>query len=322
MDLVLLAVKNDLDNVLQTGGYLLTTLFTLAVFINYLGILSNKSNWSDLLMRLVVGFILIQNYVWVMDTTKNIVVGLDQKINPEQSYVNQYAAMSDNMQKTYEANTQTNFVSQVTGLFGRFTLHNLIINLSFIFYAVISKVMESIRYALVGIMYKLGPVLVPLILFSSTSKILKGWFTSYVSILCWPILWHIALSVAVALSAQIGSSGQGIEQFACLNFAVCFVLIFTPLIISSLVAGVGIGGAASIAGAVISRTALNSITQLGKTTVRTMAAVGSGVQAMQDLRTPTTMSGKFKTFMTGAETFAFSNSSQSIKKTFDKGKKK
>ena len=297
MDLVLLAVKNDLYSVLQTGWYLLSSLFILAVFINYLGILENKANWTSLLLRLVIGFVLLQNYVWLMDTTKEIVVGVDARINPEQSYINQYASMSDNLRSSFEANTQTSFVSKVTGFFGRFTLHNLVINLSFIFYALISKVMEVIRYSLLGIMYKLGPVLVPLILFNSTCGILKGWYTSYVTILAWPILWHIALSVAVALSAQIANSGQGIEQFAAINFAICFVLISTPLIMSHLVSGGGVGGSASVAAAFLSTHLFNNLSRANTSSFYGVSRAMTGVME-RNSRTPTTMPGKFKTMMT------------------------
>ena len=113
---------------------MLTALFVVAVFMNYLDVLNNNVNWANVIMRLVLGFVLLQNYTWIMDTTRDIVAGLDVRINPDQSYVNQYAEMGDNMQKQYEANTQTSFVSNVSNfLFGKFTLHTLIINLSFIF---------------------------------------------------------------------------------------------------------------------------------------------------------------------------------------------
>ena len=317
MDLVLMAVKSDLDNVLQIGRYLLTGFFTVAVFINYLGILQNKNGWGDLLIRLVVGFIVLQNYVWIMDTAKDIVVGLDQSINSQQNYIDQYTAMSDNMQTQYENNTQTSFISGVTNLFGRFTLHNLIINLSFMFYAIISKVMEAIRYCLIAIMYKLGPVLLPLILFHSTSRIIQGWFTSYISVLAWPILWHIVLSIAVALSAQIGNSGQGIEEFACLNFAVCFVLIFTPLIMSNLVAGIGLGSVASLAGVILSRITLNSITQATRGGVKVLSAgVTKAAQATTVLKQTPTLSGHFRKVMVDRNQNN-KNSSQSLKKTMD-----
>ena len=39
------------------------------------------------------------------------------------------------------------------------------------------------------------------------------------------------------LKRQIAQTGEGIEQFACLNFAICFVLVFSPMIVSGLVAG-------------------------------------------------------------------------------------
>lgn len=306
MDLVITAVKSDLFTVLDTGRYLLTALFLLAVFMDYLDVLKTNINWSDVIIRLVLGFVLLQNYTWIMDTTRDVVIGIDEKINPDQSFVNQYAQMSDNMQQQYEANTQTSFVSNVSNfLFGKFTLHTLIINLSFIFYAVASKVMEAIRYSLVGILYKMGPILIPLILFKSTGNVLRGWFTSYISVLCWPILWHIALSIAVAISTQIGATGQGIEQFASLNFAVCFILIFSPIIVSGLVAGAGMGAASSIAGFIASSGIINTITRAGQSGIRSMGNTFQGRPNTQNYtspyQTPTTTGGKFKDAMTDSE---------------------
>lgn len=306
MDLVITAVKSDLFTAIEAGRYILSAFFIIAVFRSYLDVLNTNVNWSEVIIRLVIGFALLQNYTWIMDTTRDVVVGIDEKINPDQSFINQYAAMSDNMQKQYEANTQTSFISNVSNfLFGKFTLHTLIINLSFIFYAVVSKVMEAIRYSLVGILYKMGPILVPLILFKATGNILKGWFTSYVSILCWPILWHIALSVAVALSAEIGASGQGIEQFACLNFAVCFVLVFSPMIVSSLVAGVGMGASASVAGFMANNSLFNSAFRTGQSSLRTMGNVIQGRPDPKSIppipQTPTTMGGIFKDMMLGSK---------------------
>ncbi|MBF0489359.1 MAG: type IV secretion system protein [Candidatus Omnitrophica bacterium] len=295
MDIVLSAIRGDLTTILTTGRYMLVSLFLLAVFVNYVGILSHSVNWADVIVRLVIGFVLLQNYIWIMDTTYAIVTGVDQTINPDQNFVDQYAAMSNNMQGQFQSNTQTSIVSQVgNAIFGRFSLHNLIINLSFIFYAVISKIMEAIRYSMTGILYKLGPVLIPLVLFKSTERVFKGWYTSYVAVLCWPILWHIALSIAVALSNQIGSSGQGIEQFACLNFAVCFVLIFSPFIINSMVAGVGAGSSGAVGGLLSTNQLSNTVTGLYKDTMKNFNQA-----AMLSTQTPTTSPGKFKDLMTG-----------------------
>ena len=58
MDLVITAVKSDLFTVLETGRYLLTALFLLAVFMDYLEILNTNVNWSDVIIRLVLGFVL------------------------------------------------------------------------------------------------------------------------------------------------------------------------------------------------------------------------------------------------------------------------
>ena len=294
MDLILLAVKADLNNVLNVGQYMLLSLFGVAVFMNFLNILKYHINWADVILRLVVGLVLIQNYPWVMDTTRNIVVGVDEMVNPNHDFVSQYSLMSQNMQKEHEKTTIQSVVSNFTpGGFVRNILRNWIINFSFMFYAIISKVMEAVRYCLVVILYKLGPVLIPLILFQSTASVVKGWFTSYVSALCWPILWHLILGIAVILGQQAGSSWQGLEQFACLNFAICFVLIFSPFIINSLAAGVGTGSSAAMAGVMSSSAVTKFVTKMGS------AGIAAGGMAALGGRTPTTSSGRFRDTMLG-----------------------
>ncbi len=276
MEFVTDVVKEDLNGVMQVGRFMIASLFALAVLTHYLGIFHNNSNWSSLLLRLVVGFVLLQNYVWIMDTTKDIVIGLDAKINPNQDFVNQYVQMVENVRAEYEESIQQNFTTRILD-FGKNTVHNLIINFSFIFYAIVSRIMEAIRYSVVGIMYKLGPVLIPLILFNSTKRVLNGWFTSYVSVLSWPILWHITLSIAVAISERIGVSGEGIEQFVALNFAIGFILVFSPMIITSLAAGIGAGGAVSLAGAFATKMALDTMKQGGRVGVAGLAGAAGGV---------------------------------------------
>jgi type IV secretory pathway VirB6-like protein len=136
-------------------------------------------------------------------------------VNPNQDYVSQYAQISNNAHQQHEASIQQGILSQaVNTLFGWFSLHTLIMNLSFIFYSIMSKVMEAVRYTMTAILYKLGPVLIPLILFQSTIHMVKGWFVSYVSVLCWPILWHIVLAMAVTISGN----NPTLEQFAFFSF--------------------------------------------------------------------------------------------------------
>lgn len=297
MDLVIQAVKNDLPNCLNTGRLMLASLFVFAVFVRYVGLLSHHVNWADVIMRLVIGFVLLQNYTSIMDTTRDIVSSVDQTVNPEQDFVSQYAQMSNTMQTQHENTTRQSILTQVVNAavsFGRNTLRNLIINLSFILYAVISNIMESIRYCTTAILYKLGPVIIPLVLFESTGQVVKGWFTSYVSVLCWPILWHIVLGIAVTVGGQIPTNG-GLEQFACLNLALCFVLIFSPFIINSLVAGVGAGSSAALSGLMSTNTAGNVTVSTGNAGFKLAGAfIGE-----RFIRNSTILPGKFKSFMVG-----------------------
>jgi hypothetical protein len=97
-----------------------------------------------------------------------------------------------------------------------------------------------------------------------------------------------------------------------MNFAVCFILIFTPMIISGLVAGVGMGSGPSLAGAVVTRMLMNYVPVVRNAAAQTAGIVKGGYRVFQNPRTPTT-SGKFKAAMTGTG----SSPSAFIKKTTD-----
>ena len=295
MDLIIQAVKGDLSNCLSAGQTMLVSLFAVAVFVRYVGLLTHHVNWAEVIVRLVIGFVLLQNYTWIMDTTRTIVSDVDSTINPTQDYVSQYATMSQNIQQRQQSQTRQSILTQIgKGFFGPFSLHNIIINLSFIAYAILSKIMEAVRYSMTAILYKIGPVLIPLVLFQSTGHVVKGWYVSYVSVLCWPILWHIVLGIAVNLSNQQVASGSIVEQFAAINFAVCFVLVFSPFIINSLVAGVGAGSSAGLSGLMSTNATNTLMTTTGYAGFKTGTAfIG------ERIKNSTILPGKFKDFMLG-----------------------
>ena len=124
-------------------------------------------------MRLVIGVILLQNYVWLMDTARTIVTSVDQMVNPNQDFVSQYAQMSNNFWQQQQAATQPSIISAIKNYFSSAIFHNLIINISFILYAIVANIMEQIRESWVAIMYKLGPFLYLLFYLKQRKGLLK-----------------------------------------------------------------------------------------------------------------------------------------------------
>ncbi|MCA9408602.1 MAG: hypothetical protein KC733_07925, partial [Candidatus Omnitrophica bacterium] len=139
----------------------------------------------------------------------------------------------------------------------------------------------------------------PFLVFKSTIRIVEGWFKSYVSVISWPIIWHIVLSIAVTLSGSIDLTLDGVEKFIMLNFAVCFVLIFTPMIMSSLISGAGIGAAASWAALGAVYNISEHVKRGGRTATGTLAgsvdsAVGSALSGEYKSIVPASLSGGFR----------------------------
>lgn len=251
MDIIIDTIKQDIGTVITVGQQLAGFFFLLACLFNYIVTLQGKSSWTRLITSLVIVFVMLHHYVWIMDSTKLIVDGVRSEVTSNQNFVTQYQDMVERFQEVYEDNEGTHFVAGISiERISQKMLHNLIVNLSFIFYGLISFIMNALRADLIGILWMLGPLLIPFLLFQSTMKIVGGWYTGLISIYLWPLVWQITLGIAVAQSGNIQVNGQGLIEFISLNFATCAMLIMAPLLISSLAAGAGAGFVGSIASAV------------------------------------------------------------------------
>jgi len=253
-------IKADLNTSIETGEILLFGLFPLAVLFTLLAVFANKANWSSLILRVIIGIAMIQSYTWIMDMTRDLVVGVNDKIVPVQDFVEQYQQIVENFRTYYENNQQKGFLNQLKE-FGKNSITNLVINLSFIFYGIASYVMNTVRFIIAGFLYKIGPALIPFLLFRSTVKVVAGWYTSYVAVLLWPIIWQITLAIAVTISANIAETGDGLMNFISINFAVSAMLIFAPMIVTALAAGYGVGAVASFAGVLATTKAFDTLQQ-------------------------------------------------------------
>ena len=281
---IMAAVSTEIADMLVLGRWLLAAFFSLAVLFTYIGLFQNKNGFSRLILSLVIGFVMLQSYVWMMEHTRQIIDGVSYRINGTENYLEEYLNMGALVQEAHEGKVEGGLISKTMDAvanFGKETIHNFVVSSSFIFFSIVTKIMSSIRGCLVGILYLLGPILIPFILFDTTRKILRGWFTSYVGCLSWPILWNLTLKLAVAY-AQKFSIEEGavpldsLEPFVALNFAVGFVVVFSPMIVTSLAHGVGAGAAASLAGAFATNNAVNVVSKGFGVAGRTMQGAASG----------------------------------------------
>jgi hypothetical protein len=259
-DTLINIIKADLGSSIETGEVMLFGLFPLAILFTLIAVFSNKASWSSLIARVLIGIAMIQSYTWIMDTTRDLVTGVNEKIIPAQDFIAQYQQIVENFRTYYENNQQKGFLNQFKE-FGKNSITNLVINLSFIFYGIASYVMNTVRFIIAGFLYKIGPALIPFILFRSTGKVIAGWYTSYVSVLLWPIIWQITLAIAVAISANIVETGDGLMNFISINFAVSAMVIFAPMVVTALAAGYGVGAVASFAGALATTKAFETLRQ-------------------------------------------------------------
>ncbi len=284
-------IKEDLNTSLQTGELLLFGLFPLAILFTLLAVFSNKASWPSLILRVIIGIALLQSYVWIMDTTRDIAIGVNNKINPEQDFIAQYQLIVENFRQYYESNQQKGVLNQIKE-FGKNGVTNIVINLSFIFYGIASYVMNTIRFIVAGFLYKLGPVLIPFILFRTTAKVVAGWYTSYVAVLLWPVIWQLTLAIAVAISANIAETGDGLMNFVSINFAVSAMVIFAPMIVTALAAGYGVGGVASLAGVLATNRAYGAVREglrmgVGGTSGAITSATGRALNTSAIAQAPT-----------------------------------
>ncbi|MCP4653465.1 MAG: conjugal transfer protein TraG [Candidatus Omnitrophica bacterium] len=240
-------ILQQVNHMVTVGRLLLGTFFIIATVSTYLGSVSGKGGFTSLFVRLTLAFLLLQNYVPLIDVTENMVVSLNERVNPNQDWISNYAKMNQTAHKEYADNVKRDWGDMFRN-FGKSATNNLVTSFSFIFNSLALKVMSIIRRMLLAILKVIGPLLIPFIVFGFGSRIFSGWYTSFISTLSWPIIWGLVLSLAVKAGNIYGSSGAGLEDFVGFNFAVGFVIIFVPMIVSALATGMGIGAAASFAG--------------------------------------------------------------------------
>ena len=278
-DIIISIVKTHLDTVIHLGGTLLLSFLPLAILITYLGVMRNRASWADLFLRVVIGFIILQNYEYWMDSIRNIVVDIINTVTPN-DFVNEYMKLVDDFQQKYAEQQAANPWEAIQN-FLKHSVTTFVINLSFLFYSIATFVMNTVRYVFAALLYKIGPLLVPFILFQSTGKIIGGWLTSYISVLFWPLLWRIMLSIAVDQGHNIDFTADGLSTFVVFNLAVAVMIVFSPLIMTSISAGLGVGFVSSLTGAMATRGTFDVLRQTGemgiKGTAGTINAVGKSI---------------------------------------------
>ena len=296
-------IKKTIAIDIDTGETLLLKLLPLAILVTYVAVMHRKSNWESLFLRLVIGFVILGGYEFWMDSIRDISVSIINRVSPD-DFITQYTQMVDAFQQKFAENQTGNFFERLgQGL--QYLSTNIIINLSFLFYSIATYVMNTVRFLLASFLYKIGPLLVPFILFPSTIKIIGGWITSYISVLFWPLLWRIMLSIAVEQGGGIPLTNEGLMTFVAFNMAVAAMIIFSPMIITSLAAGIGTGVAASFAGAFATKGAFDVLKRTGKIGFKGTAGAVSGVgksglnltQGAVGFTAATTIGGSIKNVM-------------------------
>ena len=272
-------LKTDMISVVKLAQYLIVAFFPIACFLQYHKVFVGQTNYRVLLVRTVVIFMILTNYVSFMELNKDIIAGVTKKITNGQNNAILYSQMltkAEQKQRENQKQEKKSFLKSLGNFgVGNFTIQNVIVTTCFYFYRIVTRVMGVVQKTMIGILYKLGPLLLLFLLFDKTIAVVIGWYRSYLCTLSWPLLWSIILSLAVTISKNYNISGVGFELFIAVNFAVCWVIIFTPMIINNLVSGAGIGTAASIAGGMASKMTANALqrtagvmTQSGAGTIR------------------------------------------------------
>ncbi|MCA9404743.1 MAG: hypothetical protein KC897_13220, partial [Candidatus Omnitrophica bacterium] len=102
-DTLINVVKSDLTVSYGVGYILLSGLFPLSAFLTYIGAFKQQVNWSWLIVRLVIGFVLLDQYEFILDTTRLLVQGLHQALGLHTDYVAQYQRILEQFQTLYES---------------------------------------------------------------------------------------------------------------------------------------------------------------------------------------------------------------------------
>lgn len=212
----------------------------ISVVIGYFKV--GSADYVDILRRALVASLLIVSFPEISNLILNICDGIALKID-SQSGIDTIMKLAEEKSRSY-SNAKNALLLKFDDL--------IIAALSFLSFLIL----YIARYLTIALYYyfwvllsALSPILIFFYLFPSTSGITRNLYKGLIEVASWKIIWAIQSAMLISLSlGNIYKTEGNYLTLIVLNFVIAIGMIFTPMVVKSII-GEGAQGLAHAVGA-------------------------------------------------------------------------
>ena len=231
---------------LRNIAYLLIALFGItAIVIAFFRFFNLQSfDFYQIIVRVAIVFILLAAYPVIINSIYGLIDGICNVIY-KGDIVDAISTVIKNSMLAEQKMEKG--VAKQAGKLGAWVLQ-FIAAMGGTFLSGCITVMGIIRLFAMCILYVIGVIAIPLIIFPQASRVAKGWFIAIIEVGCWAILWKLVLVLFEIFQPYDIKGAADFLTVALYYITIGCVMLWTPKLISSLGRGIGIGESMSMAG--------------------------------------------------------------------------
>jgi hypothetical protein len=222
---------------LRIGLLLFSTFFVVAILHENLQALKNNSDYTGFFVRtlLVIGLLILYDrlFVWV-------VYGMDlasDAILPHQEFQQVADAF---LNQPFNWKHPWKFASDFT-----VTLVNYI---TYLFAAMILGALLYVRFALLALLYVIGPMVAGIGIYKGTSQGLSAWTRSLVAVSSWKLLLAVLMKVVSTMNLVGVYAGERTNLLSVLVANTTFIVLFVmvPVVANQFISGGSLSSVGSV----------------------------------------------------------------------------
>lgn len=246
---ILGSLVRDLHQMLTGIFYLmLPVMILLSVVIGYLK--SGTTDFTDIVRRAFLASLLLASFPEISSLILEICDGLAVKID-NMSGLETFIQMAEEKSQTY-ATAKNVLLLKFDDLFISILSFGSFMLLYFARYITV-----ALYYFFWVLLSALSPLMILAYMFPSTSGITKNLYRGLIEVASWKIIWALLSAMLTSLSfGNIYQTEGSYITLTIMNFVIAVALLFTPLILRSLI-GEGVQGAAQNLGMTAALAALS-----------------------------------------------------------------
>lgn len=240
---VLGSLVRDLHQMLTEVFYLmLPVTILLSVVIGYLK--SGDTDFTDILRRAFIASLLLASFPEVSSLILDVCDGLALKID-NMSGLETFIRMAEEKSQSY-AGARNVLLLKFDDLFISILSFGSFMLLYFARYITV-----ALYYFFWVLLSALSPLMILAYMFPSTANVTKNLYRGLIEVACWKILWAVLSAMLTSLSfGNVYQTEGSYITLTIMNFVIAVALLFTPLLVRSLI-GEGVQGTAQNLGTTV-----------------------------------------------------------------------